>query len=62
MVILRLQHHLELMKEGKELNDYIQPSELSMIQRYNLKMSFKAIEKLQGQIEIRYGLTALRKR
>jgi CBS domain-containing protein len=62
MVILRLQHHLELMKEGRELHDYIQPSELSMIQRYNLKMSFKAIERLQGQIEIRYGLTALRKR
>jgi CBS domain-containing protein len=62
MVILRLQHHLELMKEGKELNDYIQPSELSMIQRYNLKMSFKTIERLQGQIEIRYGLSALRKR
>jgi len=62
MVILRLQHHLELMKEGRELHDFIKPSELSMIQRYNLKISFKAIERLQGQIEIRYGLTALRNR
>jgi CBS domain-containing protein len=61
MIIMRLQHHLDLMKQGNELHDYIKPSELSMVQRYNLKMSFKAIEKLRGQIEIRYGLTALRK-
>ncbi|RJR17537.1 MAG: cyclic nucleotide-binding/CBS domain-containing protein [Desulfobacteraceae bacterium] len=61
MIIMRLQHHLDIMKKGEELHDYIKPSELSMIQRYNLKMSFKAIEKLRGQIEIRYGLTSLRK-
>ena len=62
MILMRLNHHLERMKKGEDLNDYIQPSDLSMIERYNLKMSFKAIERLQGQMEVRYGLTALRRR
>lgn len=62
MLLMRLQHHLDRMKKGEELNDYIQPSDMSMIQRYNLKMAFKAIERLQSQMEIRYGLTALRRR
>jgi CBS domain-containing protein len=62
MLLMRLQHHLDRMKQGEDLNDYIQPADLSMIQRYNLKMAFKAIERLQGQMEIRYGLTALRRR
>jgi CBS domain-containing protein len=62
MMLLRVRHHLEQMNEGKPLDDYIEPSKLSMIQKSMLKMSFKTIERLQTQLEIRYGLTALRNR
>lgn len=62
MMLLRLQHNLDQLKKGEELDNYIEPSELGTIQRSNLKMAFKAIDRLQSQIEIRYGLTTLRKR
>ncbi|VBB43190.1 putative CBS domain and cyclic nucleotide-regulated nucleotidyltransferase [uncultured Desulfatiglans sp.] len=62
MMLLRLHHNLEQLNQGEELDNYIEPSELSTIQRSNLKMAFKAIDRLQSQIEIRYGLTTLRKR
>jgi CBS domain-containing protein len=62
MMLVRVRHHLKQMNQGKPLDNYIQPSELSMIQRSMLKISFKTIERLQSQIEIRFGLTALRNR
>ncbi len=62
MMLLRFRHSVGLIKQGKEPDNYINPSELSMIQRTLLKMAFKAIDELQDLLEIRYGLTALRQR
>lgn len=62
MMLLRFRHSVGLIKQGKEPDNYINPSELSMIQRTLLKMAFKTIDELQDLLEIRYGLTALRQR
>jgi CBS domain-containing protein len=59
MMLLRLQNHLSQMNQGKELNNYINPDELSLIQRSVLKAAFKSIAQLQGRIEIRYGISTL---
>ena len=62
MMLLRLRNHLDQMNQGKELDNYINPSGLSLIQRSVLKTAFKSIAQLQSRLEIRYGLSALRNR
>lgn len=62
LMLLRFRHHLEQLKAGKKLDNYINPSALTQIQRSMLKSAFKAIDRLQNQMEIRFGLTALRQR
>jgi CBS domain-containing protein len=62
MMLLRLQNHLGQMNQGKELDNYINPDELSLIQRSVLKTAFKSIAQLQSRIETRFGLSALRAR
>ena len=62
LMILRFRHHLDQINRGKKLDNYINPSALTQIQRTMLKSAFKAIDRLQNQMEIRFGLTALRQR
>ena len=62
MMLLRLRNHLDQMNQGKELDNYINPSGLSLIQRSVLKTAFKSIAQLQSRLETRYGLSALRNR
>ena len=62
LMLLRFRHHLDQMNRGKKLDNYINPSTLTQIQRSMLKSAFKAIDRLQNQMEIRFGLTALRQR
>ncbi|RPH89956.1 MAG: cyclic nucleotide-binding/CBS domain-containing protein, partial [Desulfobacteraceae bacterium] len=62
LMLLRFRHHLDQMNRGKKLDNYINPSALTQIQRSMLKSAFKAIDRLQNQLEIRFGLTALRQR
>jgi CBS domain-containing protein len=62
LMLLRFRHHLDQMNRGRRLDNYINPSALTQIQRSMLKSAFKAIDRLQNQIEIRFGLTALRQR
>ncbi|HSO71434.1 MAG TPA: DUF294 nucleotidyltransferase-like domain-containing protein, partial [Thermodesulfobacteriota bacterium] len=62
MMLLRLRNHLDQMNQGKELDNYINPSGLSLIQRSVLKTAFKSIAQLQRRLETRYGLSALRNR
>lgn len=62
MMLLRLQNHLGQMNQGKELDNYINPDELSLIQRSVLKTAFKSIAQLQSRMETRFGLSALRTR
>ncbi|MFH0730367.1 MAG: DUF294 nucleotidyltransferase-like domain-containing protein [Pseudomonadota bacterium] len=59
LMLLRLRNHLDQLNQGKELDNYINPDELSLIQRSVLKTAFKSIEQLQGRIEIRYGISTL---
>jgi CBS domain-containing protein len=62
LMLLRLQNHLGQMNQGKELDNYINPDELSLIQRSVLKTAFKSIAQLQSRMETRFGLSALRTR
>lgn len=62
LMLLRFRHHLDQMNLGKKLDNYVNPSALTQIQRSMLKSAFKAIDRLQNQIEIRFGLTAVRQR
>lgn len=59
MMLLRLQNHLSQMNQGLPLNNFINPDELSLIQKSVLKAAFKSIDQLQRRIEIRYGLSTL---
>jgi CBS domain-containing protein len=59
LMLLQLRNHLDQMNQGKELDNYINPTELSLIQRSVLKTAFKSIEQLQSRIEIRYGISTL---
>jgi CBS domain-containing protein len=51
-----------VVSQGKELDNYINPDELSLIQRSVLKTAFKFIARLQSRMETRFGLLALRTR
>ena len=62
LMLIRFRHHLDQMNRGKKLDNYINPSTLTQIQRSMLKLAFKAIDRLQNQMEIRFGLTTLRQR
>jgi CBS domain-containing protein len=62
MMLIRLQNHLSQMNQGKELDNYINPDELSLIQQSVLKTAFKSIAQLQSRMETRFGLSALRTR
>jgi CBS domain-containing protein len=59
LLLLQLRNHLDQMNQGRELDNYVNPDELSLIQRSVLKTAFKSIEQLQSRIEIRYGISTL---
>ncbi len=59
LMLLQLRNHLNQLNHGQELNNYINPAELSLIQNSVLKTAFKSIEQIQARIEIRYGISAL---
>jgi CBS domain-containing protein len=62
MMLLRIHHHVDLMNQGKDPDNYINPAKISSIHRTMLKTSFKAIDQVQKMIEVRFGLSALRQR
>lgn len=62
MMLLRIHHHVDLLNQGKEADNYIHPAKLSSIHRTMLKTSFNAIDRVQKMIEVRFGLSALRQR
>jgi CBS domain-containing protein len=59
LLLLQLRNHLGQLNNGQQPDNYLNPSELSLIQRSVLKTTFKAIEQLQSRIEIRYGISSL---
>jgi CBS domain-containing protein len=56
---LRLNNHLEARKIGASMNNFINPSKLSALQRTLLKESFSVINRLQEQLEYRYNSNLL---
>jgi CBS domain-containing protein len=56
LMLMRVRHHVMEMNEGREPGNYVNPDELSLIQRAMLKEAFKAIDQLQGHLETHFGL------
>lgn len=53
---LRLVHQLRMMEEGQEPDNYIDPAELSDLEKQALKEAFAVIGKLQGHIKGEYSV------
>ncbi len=58
IMLTRVRHHVHVLSQGGVPDNYIDPDELSIIQRTMLKEAFKAIDKLQGLLEFRFDLKA----
>ena len=56
LMLLRVRHHVNAINQGRVPDNYINPDELSLIQRTMLKEAFKAIDQLQGELETHFGL------
>ena len=56
IMLLRVRHHVNLINKGKEPDNYINPDELSIIQRTMLREAFKTIDRLQDIIKERYNV------
>jgi CBS domain-containing protein len=56
LMLLRLRHHANVINQGKNPDNFINPDELSLIQRTMLKEAFKAIDQLQDELETHFGL------
>ena len=56
IMLVRVRHHVNVVSRGGVPDNYINPDELSIIQRTMLKEAFKTIDKLQGLLEMRYAV------
>ncbi len=56
IMLVRIRHHVSVINRGGEPDNYVNPEELSIIQRTMLKEAFKAIDKLQRMLELRYDI------
>ena len=56
IMLVRVRHHVNVIHQGREPDNYVNPDELSIIQRAMLKEAFKTIDKLQRVLELRYDL------
>jgi CBS domain-containing protein len=54
IMLTRVRHHVNILRRGGDPDNYVNPDELSIIQRTMLKEAFKAIDRLQGLLELRY--------
>jgi CBS domain-containing protein len=57
IMLARVRHHVNVINRGGEPDNYVNPEDLSIIQRTMLKETFKAIDKLQRMIGLRYNLS-----
>ena len=55
-MLVRVRHHANVLRQGGIPDNYINPDELSIIQRTMLKEAFKTIDKLQGLLELRFAV------
>lgn len=56
IVLARVRRHLEVIRQGKTPDNYVNPEDLTMIQRTMLREAFKTIDKLQKLLLLRYKL------
>jgi CBS domain-containing protein len=56
IMLVRVRHHVNVLSRGGIPDNYINPDELSIIQRTMLKEAFKTIDKLQGLLELRFAV------
>jgi len=58
IMLTRVRHHVDVLRQGGVPDNYVNPDELSIIQRTMLKEAFKTIDRLQGLLELRYDIKA----
>jgi CBS domain-containing protein len=58
IMLIRVRHHVNVLRQGGVPDNYVNPDELSIIQRTMLKEAFKTIDRLQGLLEMRYDIKA----
>ena len=56
IMLIRVRHHVNVLRQGGIPDNYVNPDELSIIQRTMLKEAFKTIDRLQGLLELRYDI------
>jgi CBS domain-containing protein len=58
-MLVRVRRHVSILNAGGEPDNYVNPDELSIIQRTMLKEAFKTIDKLQRVLELRYDIKTM---
>ena len=56
IMLIRVRHHVNVLRQGGIPDNYVDPDELSIIQRTMLKEAFKSIDRLQGLLELHYSI------
>ena len=56
IMLVRVRHHVGLINQGVNPDNYINPAELSIIQRTMLREAFKTIDQLQDLVKLRYNI------
>jgi CBS domain-containing protein len=56
IMLIRVRHHVNVLRRGGIPDNYVDPDELSIIQRTMLKEAFKSIDRLQGLLELHYSI------
>lgn len=56
IMLIRVRHHVNMVRQGGVPDNYVNPDELSIIQRTMLKEAFKTVDRLQGLLELRYDI------
>jgi CBS domain-containing protein len=55
LMLVRIQHHLELQSQGRAPDNHINPDELSSLQRRTLKVAFQVVQAVQSALTDRFG-------
>jgi CBS domain-containing protein len=56
---LRLEHQVRQLRAGEELDDYVDPSELSNLTRTHLRVAFRAISSIQKRVAAELSVRSL---
>jgi len=56
LMLVRVRHHVSVINRGGDPDNYVNPEDLSIIQRTMLKEAFKTIDRIQRMLELRYDI------